>query len=378
MMRGAMNLFAVLAVLVTTACGKDRPQPDAVDSSASTSVVLDSAQRASAGITLWTVGSLPPDTIQLTGTITFDAGKVSHVGPRVQGRIRRVLVDVGTRVRTGDTLVVLDSPELGAAQARWMQARVGRDVAARNNERTERLFAEGIVSQRRRLEVEAEFRDREASLIAALQALSSLGAEPDSSGSGLFVIRAPLNGEVVEKHATVGEIVGPETSLFVVGELSALWLVLDLYETDLPRVRANQRARVVPDAYPDRVFDARVALISSTVDTVSRTVKVRLELANADHLLRPGLFARAGIVLDPPAGALGIPHAAVQRVDEHDVVFMPDGSNRFTIRPVTVGAPRAGGWVSVLDGVSRGDSIVVGGSFTLKAHLQTASAPGEP
>lgn len=369
-------LGAVVVLSVLNGCGGGSPPP-AADSTNTKEVALDSAQAASAGLVVAPVGSLPPDTIQLTGTITFDAGKVSHVGPRVQGRIRRVLVDVGQSVKTGDTLVVLDSPELGAAQARWLQARVGREVAARNYQRTERLFTDGIVSQRRRLEVEAELRDREASLNAALQALSALGAEPDSTGSGLFVIRAPLNGEVVEKHATTGEVVGPETSLFVVGELNALWLMLDLYETDLPRVRTGLRARVIPDAYPDRTFDARIGLISSTVDTVSRTVKVRLELANGDHLLRPGLFARAGIVLDPSPGTLGIPHAAVQKLEGRDVVFVPAGGNRFAIRPVTVGAPRAGGWVEVRGGVVRGDSIVVGGSFTLKAHLQNAAAGPE-
>jgi cobalt-zinc-cadmium efflux system membrane fusion protein len=250
---------------------------------------------------------------------------------------------------------------------------VGRDVAARNFERAERLFRDGIVSERRRLEVEAELREREAELVAALQALSALGAEPDTSGSGLFVIRAPLDGEVVEKHATVGEIVGPESSLFVVAELNALWLVLDLYETDLPRVSVGLQSRVVTDAYPDRLYQARVGLISSVVDTVSRTVKVRLEIANREHVLRPGLFARAGIVLEPRVGTVGIPHAAVQTLEGQEIVFVPEGGNRFRVKPVRIGAPRAGGWVEVLAGLARGDTIVTAGSFALKAHLLRAT-----
>jgi cobalt-zinc-cadmium efflux system membrane fusion protein len=367
------RVMLLLAALALSGCGGSRDDGPEQPPGAPDVVALDSAQRASAGIALGAVTTLPPDTIYLTGTITFDAGKVSHVGPRVQGRIRSVFVDIGSRVSAGDTLVVLDSPELGAAQARWVQARVNREVAQRNFERTERLFRDGIVSQRRRLEVEAAFREREADMVAAAQALSALGAEPDSTGSGLFVIRAPLAGEVVEKHATVGEVVGPEASLFVVGELNALWLLLDLYETDLPRVRQGLTARVVADAYPDRPFTARVGLVSSIVDTVSRTVKVRLDIANRDHLLRPGLFARAGIVLESRTGAVGIPHAAVQTLEGRDVVFVPDGAGRYRARPVRVGAPRAGGWVEVASGLSRGDSLVIAGSFALKAHLLRAS-----
>lgn len=346
----------------------DRNEPPAADV-----VELESAQQAAAAVSLGAVGPLPPDTIYLTGTITFDAARVSHVGPRIQGRIRRVYVDIGAHVSAGDTLVVLDSPELGAAQARWTQARVARDVAVRNFDRTERLYRDGIVSERRRLEVEAGLREREAELTAALQALSALGAEPDSAGSPLFVIRSPLDGEVVEKHATVGEVVGSETSLFIVGELNRVWLLLDLYETDLPRARAGLRVRVVADAYPERPFEARVGLISSVVDTVSRAVKVRVEIPNSEHVLKPGMFARAGLVLDPVRGAIGVPHAAAQSLQGRDVVFVPAGTNRFRARTVRLGAPRAGGWVEVLEGLATGDTIVVSGGFALKAHMLRAT-----
>lgn len=372
-MRNVMILMLSLTT-VLSGCGKNEPATEEHSDPPSTDVVeLDSAQQAAAGLRLGPVGPLPPDTIYLTGTITFDAARVSHVGPRIQGRIRRVHVDIGTHVSAGDTLVVLDSPELGAAQARWAQARVGRDVAARNFERTERLYRDGIVSERRRLEVEAGLREREAELTAALQALSALGADPDTTGSGLFVIRAPLDGEVVEKHATVGEVVGPESSLFVVGELNRVWLLLDLYETDLRRVRAGLPVRVVADAYPDDRFEARVGLVSSVVDTVSRTVKVRVEIPNPEHLLKPGMFARAGLVLEPTPGAVGIPHAAVQTLEGREVVFVPAGGNRFRALPLRLGPPRAGGWVEAFEVLAAGDTIVVAGAFALKAHLLRAT-----
>lgn len=370
-----MRIAILTLMALAAACGTEAPGTAEVAPTARDIVLLDSAQRAAAGVTLGIVSPLPPDTISLTGTVTFDAARVSHVGPRTQGRIRRVHVDIGSRVTAGDTLALLDSPELGAAQSRWIRARVARDVAARNFDRAERLFRDGIVSERRRLEIEAELRDREAELTSALQALTALGAEPDSTGSGLFVLRAPLDGEVVEKHATVGEIVGPENTLFEVGELAWLWLLLDLYETDLSRVRAGAAARVLADAYPDTPFAARAQLVSSVVDTVSRTIKVRVEIANPAHLLKPGMFARAGLAVPAPEGAIGIPHAAAQSIEGRNVVFVPEGPGRFRVRPVVLGAPRAGGWLEVKQGLTATDSIVVAGSFTLKAHL--LRSPGE-
>lgn len=362
----------LVSVLSVIGCGgkAKSEQPIAPPSDV---VELDTAQQRAAGLGLGVARPLPADTISVTGTVTFDAGRVSHVGPRIQGRIRRTFPDVGTRVKAGDTLAVLDSPELGAAQARWAQARANREVAAKNATRAERLARDGVVSERRRLEAAAELASRDAELAATMQALSALGAEPDTAATGVFVLRAPLDGEVIEKHAVVGEVVGPEANLFIVGELATVWLVLDLYETDITRVRAGLDVRVLADAYPRDAYAASVALVSSVVDTVSRTVKVRVAIPNPAHKLKPGMFARAGIAVDSRTNAIAIPHAAVQVVEGAEVIFIPLGKGRFRVRPVTIEKPRAGGWVEVRKGLALGDTLVVAGSFTLKAHMLRAS-----
>ena len=123
-------MLASLAV-ATAACGDAEKKVESKGPAVADVVEFDTAQMRAAGVTLKAVGPLPADTIYLTGTATFDAARVSHVASRIQGRIRRVYADIGTHVRRGDTLAVLDSPELGAAQARWTQARVSRDVARR-------------------------------------------------------------------------------------------------------------------------------------------------------------------------------------------------------------------------------------------------------
>ena len=140
-----------------------------------------------------------PDTLHLTGSVTFVPSRVSHVGPRMQGRIREVMVEIGSPIAAGDTLAVLDSPELGVMQAAWFQASVARDVAMQNHERVERLARDGIASERRRLEAEAELRQREAEVAAAERGLVALGAEPDSSASSL----SRMGGPAVMRRATL-------------------------------------------------------------------------------------------------------------------------------------------------------------------------------
>ena len=368
------RLWVAIAGVGVIACGGDAVEEEVhSDESSLEIVVLDSLQLASADLRFAAVQVLPPDTLRLTGSVTFDAARVSHVGPRMQGRIRRVPVEIGSTVREGDTLAILDSPELGAAQAAWFNASVEREVDRRNYERAERLYRDGIVSERRRLEAEGEFRQAEGALSAAERALAALGAEPDSSASSVFVLRAPLTGVVADKHATVGEVVGSDARLFTVADLTRLWILLDVYEADLSRVTAGTQAVITTRAYPGRLFDGRVAYVGAIVDTVSRTIRARIEIPNPDLVLKPGMFARADLVLHDTAQTFGVPQDAVQTLDGNTIVFVPEGSGRFRIAAVVTGPSRAGGWVDILSGVVLGDTVVTAGSFSLKSELLKSS-----
>ncbi len=375
MSRYEMTWLAAFGVALAAACGAaDTELEDDHDETELADVVeLDSLQAAATDLEVGVAGSLPPDTIDLTGSFTFVPTRVSHIGPRMEGRISRVKVEVGDEVKAGQTLAILDSPELSAAQAAWFRSAVVRDVNRRNYERVERLFTTGIISERRRLEAEGELRKSESELAAAERTLSAHGAEPDSAASGLFVLRSPLSGVVVDKHATIGEVVGPDAILFTVGDPNLLWIILDVYEADLSRVRVGAPVVLTTEAYPGRSFDGRTAYVAAVVDTTSRTVKVRVEIPNPGRVLKPGMFARARLVLADDAPLLGVPEAAIQTVGGVSAVFRPEGERRYRVQPVVIGRTRAGGWVEVLDGLSPGDSVVVRGSFALKSELERES-----
>ncbi len=361
---------SAILVLALAGCGSAAQEERThADESSRDEVVLDSLELASASLEYTTVQVLQPDSLRLTGSVTFDAARVSHVGPRTQGRVVQVAVEIGSRVRVGDTLAVLDSPDLGTAQAAWFTAAVDRDVDRRNFERADRLFRQGIVSERRHLEAEGELRQAEGVLAAAEHALAALGAEPDSTASSQFVLRAPLSGVVADKHATVGEVVGSDSQMFTVADLSRLWIILDLFESDLSRVQVGNPAIIETQAYPGRLFEGKVGYIGALVDTMSRTVKVRVELPNLDGVLKPGMFAHADLALPDSVETIGVLQVAIQTLDGTTVIFVAGDVGRFKVVPVVIGNTRAGGWVEILEGLSLGDRVVGQGSFTLKADL---------
>jgi cobalt-zinc-cadmium efflux system membrane fusion protein len=162
-------------------------------------------------------------------------------------------------------------------------------------------------------------------------------------------------------------MVDPAKPLFEIADLSRLWLVVHAFERDAVRVKNGAPARITLPAMPGRTFNGTVTLVGRRVEAESRTVPVRLELSNPDQTLRPGMSATAAIELSV---------AALQRVQDQWVVFIPQAEGRFEIR--TVGRGRdLGGEVEILTGVRSDDMVVVEGSFLLKAEADKARGEGE-
>lgn len=339
-------------------------------------VHLDSAALRMAGIVTGTVETVRSTALPVTGTITYDQNRVSHIGPRTEGRIADLRADLGDRVARGQLLAVLESPDVGATRADLHEAEALVDIASENYERERRLEEQGISSRRELLDAEAALRQAEASLQSATERLRALGAG-DGEGSE-FVVTAPFAGVVVEKHATRGEVVSPSDQLFTVSDLGRLWIELDIYERDLRRVATGQPVTVTTAAYPDRTFDGQIVYVGDILDPETRTVRARVEVDNPDGALKPGMFATASIRVEGSADVLVVPRSAVQTLDEGGQVLWVPGDERgeFRARTVETGALIEGDRIEIHSGVAAGDSIVVEGAFTLKAELSRGEFGG--
>ena len=352
-----------------TALGKVGEAEHAEGKDSADVVVLDSAAVRLGGIQVGEAGTVTTTNLTVTGTITYDANRVSHIGARTDGRVVEVRADLGMRVRRGQALLHLESPQVGQIRAEEREAEALVRIARENFAREQRLEQQGISSRKELLEAEAELRRAEASLQSAEAQLQVLGAGHGTGGH--FDIASPFAGVVVARDVSLGEMATPGDTLFTLADLSEVWIELDIFERDLARVRVGQEVVVTTTAYASRTFLGRIVYIGDILDPSKRTVRARVEIPNADGALKPGMFATANIQVGAGGPALVVvPQDAVQEVEQKQVVFVPgDRMGEFRAVPVEVGETLDGGRVVIRSGLQSGARIVVAGAFALRSEL---------
>jgi Cu(I)/Ag(I) efflux system membrane fusion protein len=293
--------------------------------------------------------------LELVGFVTPDESRYRRVQIRASGWIRRLYVNqTGERVRVGQPLLAIYSPELFQTEQEYLIERGGGDSMAM-------AMSPG------------------ASHVAA-QRLQLLGVpdeeirrlEKEGTAATELVLRSPVNGTVLERGVAEGQYVGANTPLLTVADLTRVWVMADLYEMDYTRVRVGDRARFHADALFQRVFDGRVQFVYPTISSETRTLKARLVLDNRDGALLPGMYGRV-TVTGRPSMALSVPGEAVVHAGEHSYVFLAHASGRFEPRMVWTGSPE-GDRIQILRGVAEGDTVVSSASFLIDSESRLKAA----
>ena len=318
------------------------------------------------------------DGLSLPARIALDPRKEAIVSAWIAGQVDTIAVRPGEDVTRGQTLARVQSPELGEAVAAFRTAKARDDAADARLERLRRLEADGVSSRAQVLEAEADHAEAEGALEAAEERLRILDVPLDIGDPhkgehfpSRVPVRSPIAGTVLTADVSVGERVDPGQSLFHVGDLDEIWLMLDVYERDLAAVREGQTVRFSVEAYPDQVFEGPVAQVGDWIEPDARTVEVRVVVPNPDHKLKPNMFATAELSVDreqPEAGVI-LPADAVQRHDGVDVVFVEEEPGHFARRPVVV-AERTSAKVRLGSGLSGGERVVIEGAFALRSELE--------
>ena len=343
-------------------------------------------------------------TIMAPARVAYNAEAVAHVGSQVSGRITELPVRVGDAVKKGDVLAVIDSAELGAAQSEYLQrrtatetARPAIELAKSAYDRAQQLYdqTQGISltevqnRQREYRTAVGELAAAEAAQRAASNRLQLLGMDEAAVTTlaktekldSTYRIRAPIDGRVIEREATLGELVGPDKErLLMLADLSTVWVLADVPEAELALVAEGAAVRISVATGGGEAFDGKVAHLSPELDAATRTARVRVEVSNADMHLRPGMFARTEIAANAAGGelVLAVPGAAIQTVEGEPAIFVPVAGepNTYAKRAVGIG-PSIGGMVPVFAGLKDGEQYVSVGSFILKAELGKAGAAHE-
>jgi membrane fusion protein, heavy metal efflux system len=315
------------------------------------------------------------ETVTALGELKIDEATYAEVGSPISARVTKIAAAPGETVKVGQVLVELESAEVGRLRAALSSADARLELSKKTVERRRGLSAEQIVATRELETAEAELIAAEAEARSAKTALTAMGGLLGDGAKMILV--APVAGTVITREALRGQMVDAEHTLFVIGDLSRLWVVVHAFERDALRVRASGKARVSFPALPGTAYDAQVVRIGSRVDPGSRTIEVILAVDNPQGVLRPGMSAAAQLPLGiDTESVVTVPIAAVQRLSEGWSVFVPTEENgAFEVRAVGRGRD-LGGEVEILSGLTSGEKVVVDGAFLLKAEADKARGGG--
>lgn len=312
-----------------------------------------------------------------TGKVSVNETRLAHVGPRIPGRAVEIYANPGDYVKKGQPLAMIDSLELGEAQSQYLKAKTTFEIAEKSFERAKIVLEGKVISTGEFQRREGEYLSARTELKAAEDRLHLIGmTEKEVSAIGKehtitsrVAIYSPLSGAVIERHLTLGEVVEPVKPLFTVADLSSLWVIADVPEANIPRIKKGQTVAIVVSPYPEKVFKGKISYVSDVIDPETRSVKVRAEVENAKGMLKPEMFATVRISTSDREKVLAVPEGALQREGEKTVVFIEQGEGEFEKRVIEVG-PRIDGLHRILSGVKEGEKIVVKGAFTLKSEGQ--------
>jgi cobalt-zinc-cadmium efflux system membrane fusion protein len=332
------------------------------------------------------------DTIVTSGTVALEDTRTGHVFSPVSGRVVKILAELGARVKKGDALAMIESPDIGSAVSDVHKAEAALIAAEHDLDRKRDLLAQHAASEAEVEAAEDTFRSAKAEIDRARQKQYLLHVGNADSVTQTYTLTSPVDGEVLTRNINPGVEVqgqysgGATQELFTVGEIDRVWVFGDVYESDLARVHVGAAADVTVLARIGQTFHGQVDWVSGMLDPSTRTAKIRCTFDNPDRALRPLMYATVRVAVDERR-ALAIPSSAIVRLGDYKLVFVQngeiEGKATFERLPVEVderGAdpdagpgdaapPSPSPWVEVKHGLDAGQSVVVSGTAYLSQKL---------
>ena len=374
---------AAITFLALAACTHSPPARSRPDAGPTSPVAVQLLAQAMANAEIRTAKlesiAFAPQ-LKVAASISGDPKGIARIGSRVPGRVAKLDVALGDRVKKGQALIEIDAVEthqvtldLATAKAR---SRAFEDALARQRQ----LVAERVGAEQDLRRAEADAAANRAALHEAEEHLRFLGFSAgnvqragslDEHGEH-SIVRSPLDGQIAALNISLGQVLQGNEDIVTVAQIDKLWIDIQLYERDMGRVTRGQPVEVRTLAYPDRAFRGTVSFIGDLVDPATRTVPARATIDEAVGPLRPGMSATASIALHVTPGSLWLPVEAVQTHEGAAVVFVRVADRRFEPRTVSVGS-EVGGYVLIKSGLAAGSDIVIKGALALRGELERAA-----
>jgi len=312
-----------------------------------------------------------PRVLRLTGAVAYNAFNTVPVITQVGGPVSRILVVPGERVKKGQSLLEVSSPDYSLLYAAYLKARDTYRVTDKNYARAQDLYAHHAIAERDLLQAESDRIQAQADLNAALLGLKILGIpNPEdlekAPSSAEIPLLAPIGGEIVERDVAPGQLLqAGATQAFIISDMGSVWVLANIYQSDLSAVHVGDQVAVQTDSYPDK-FQGKISFISPALDPTTRTLQARIVVENPGEKLKNNMYVTATVNAGAEMNAIAVPDSSVLRDDENQpFVYVASGSNQFGRRPVEIGQSEAGK-TQILKGLSPGDKVVGDGSLFLQ------------
>jgi cobalt-zinc-cadmium efflux system membrane fusion protein len=331
-------------------------------------VHMTAEQAREAGIVVEAAGPAAIDAaVSLSGEVALDADRTVHIVPRVGGVAARVMKNLGDRVSRGDVLAVIESGEIANLRSDYLGAVRRQQLTKSTADREEELFRKKISSQEEYLRAKNAYEEASIAVRSASEKLSAIGIAPGSAGQGSLAsiaLRSPIAGTVIAKDLSAGEAVSATDSVFVVADLSSVWIDIAVPANHVGAVRSGQTVTVHTPATNVRA-SGTVSYAGSVVAGENRTARARVVLPNPQGAWQAGMFVNVVLTTSRQSVPLAVRVEALQTFRDWDVVFIQAGDD-YEVRPLELGR-RDEQWVEVLDGLKPGQRYVTRNSFLLKA-----------
>jgi cobalt-zinc-cadmium efflux system membrane fusion protein len=309
--------------------------------------------------------------LRLTGAVAYNGFRTIPVISQVSGPVNRIVVVPGQHVHEGEPLLFVSSPDYSQLRTNYLKAKDAYALAEKAYARAKDLYDHKAIAEQTLEQAQSAETQAGGDLVAALAALKVLGiTDPDalvqSPPSYEVPVKAPINGEVVEQDVAAGQLIQPgATQCFMISDTGTVWVLVNVYQKDLPYVRVGDSVTIQTDTY-SQVFQGRIAYVAASLDPSTRTLQARIETSNPGEKLKKDMYVVATVNAGTIKNAIALPDSAILRDAENQpFVYAATSGNQFGRRSVTLGES-LNGQTEVTSGLNPGDQVIGDGSLFLQ------------
>ena len=354
-MTGGFILITLLMSLTFTSCSGNKPEKKEDVVEISDSLI----KNMTVGIARITQVR---SEIKLTGKIMADQSKQLAVYPLVGGTVKTINVELGDYVEKDQVLAVIRSADVADFEKQFVEAKSDYESAKKNKQVAEDMYASKLMSERDYLQAKQDFNKAEANLTKAqeLQKIYSVGNSSD------YIVKAPIAGFIIEKNINKDMQIRPDngTNIFTISQLNDVWVLANVYETDIEKVKERDTVFVTTIAYPDKIYKATIDKVYNVLDPQTRVLKVRIKLNNPDYLLKPEMYANVIVNYAEPESMITIASSALVFDNSNNYVLVYSGGKNFRVQKVDL-YKAIGKKAYIRSGLSEKDKIVTGNQLLI-------------